>query len=194
MTKRFTLSFAAVLAGLMLTGCSLRPSRIALPLDNDIIQLGVGVKILPKADAFTCMRISPLWLGEDYVALANLSAVSVSDTHNGLAVGGILSAAGGCGLSAALLDHNGRHSGIRIGGVVCGGRQNGIQIGAVTYCSAKSHALQIGLLNFTEGVPFPIPLLNLVWPSGDEKGDSVPAEPQVTEPCITPEPHPAAGA
>lgn len=152
---------------LLVTGCSLSPSKIGVPLDNTIIQAGIGFKILPKADDFTFIRISPLWLGDDYVALANLSAVSTSDTNNGVAVGGALFADEGFGVSAALVDHNSDHIGVRLGGVVFG-KQHGLQIGIVNHSSADSRAVQIGLLNFVEGSFCPIPLVNLAWGTEEE--------------------------
>lgn len=150
------------------TGCTLSVSRVGLPLDNAIAQVGVGFKILPKADAFTFLRVAPLWLGDDYVALANLSAVSTSETNNGVALGGLLVAENGAGLSAALIDANQDHLGVRLGGIVCGQRQYGVQIGLVTYASSDSKVLQIGLLNIIEDDPTPLPFINWAWGSTDE--------------------------
>lgn len=176
MKKVFLFNISTLLMLLAFTGCTLSPSRVALPLDTSLVQAGVGVKLLPKADGFTLLRIAPVWLGDDYVAVANVSAVSFSDTNNGLAVGGLLVADEGCGVSAAVVDTNQDHIGLRLGGVVCGGKQRGVQIGLVTYCSADSTALQIGLLNFTEGRSYPIPFLNLVSPS-DATSDANADEP-----------------
>ena len=162
----------------LLVGCSVSPSRIGVPLDNAVAQVGVGVKILPKADEFTLMRISPMWLGDDYVALANLSAVSFSDTNNGVAVGGLLSADEGLGVSLAAIDHNCDHIGVRIGGVVCGKKQRGLQLGLFTSCSADSTALQIGLLNFVEGRKYPMPLFNFVSPAAIPTSSDVKLTPQ----------------
>lgn len=164
--------------GCALAGCTVSPSRIGVPLDNVVAQVGVGVKILPKADEFTLMRISPMWLGDDYVALVNLSAVSFSDTNNGVAVGGLLSADEGLGVSLAAIDHNRDHIGVRIGGVVCGKKQRGLQLGLFTSCSADSTALQIGLLNFVEGRNYPMPLFNFVSPAAIPTSSDVKLTPQ----------------
>lgn len=167
MTKILPGALALLGAFLLLSGCSFSPSRVAVPVDTFPLQLGAGINFLPKGDTDTLVRLSPLWLGEDHVILANLSAVSTSDINSGIALGGIISASEGCGLSAAVVDHNREHLGIRLGGIVCGERQVGLQIGLVTYCTADSKALQIGLLNFSEGSYWPRPLLNWVWGSFD---------------------------
>lgn len=164
MKRRLVLLLLLGFGGLFV-GCSLSPSRIGVPLDNVVAQVGVGVKILPKSDEFTLIRVSPMWLGDDYVALANLSAVSFSDTNNGVAVGGFLSADEGLGVSLAVVDHNRNHIGIRIGGVVCGKKQRGLLLGLFTSCSADSTTLQVGLLNFVEGRKYPMPFFNFVSPA-----------------------------
>lgn len=156
--------YSALIAGVGgLTGCSLSPARIGLPLDNPVAQVGVGIKLLPKADGFTLFRIAPLWCGDDFVALANVSAISTSETNNGLAVGGVLVADDGVGLSVAAVDYNRDYIGLRLGGIVWGERQRGLQLGLINYCSSDSKAVQVGLLNIVEGQPFPLPLFNGCW-------------------------------
>lgn len=166
--RRIPLFFSLLL---LLSGCTVSVARIGLPFDNTLLQAGVGIKLLPKSDAFTLLRISPLWLGDDFVAAGNLSLVSASETNAGLALGGVLLAEDGFGLSVAAVDRNKAHIGVRAGGIVCGGRQHGVQIGLVTSCSADSRALQIGLLNFVEGAAWPRPLLNVVLPADDDADD-----------------------
>ncbi len=162
--KRTILSaFLFVSVSFMLAGCSISPARIGLPLDNPIAQVGVGVKLLPKADNFTLVRLAPFWFGDDFVTLANVSAISTSETNNGVAVGGVLIAEDGVGLSVAGVDYNKDHIGVRMGGFVLGERQRGIQLGLVNYCSSDSRVLQIGLLNIVEDAPCPLPLFNFCW-------------------------------
>jgi hypothetical protein len=153
----------------MMTGCTVALSRIAIPVDTTFLQLGVGAKIMERNDEDSFIRVAPLWLGDDYIHCLNLSLISTSFANDGLAIGGILQAHEGRGISAALVDCNEDHTGIRLGLFVCGGRQDGLQIGLFNMCSDDSHVLQIGLLNWAGENEEPRFLLNGSWGIDEEE-------------------------
>ncbi|MDO5461893.1 MAG: hypothetical protein Q4F99_00175 [bacterium] len=163
----------------LVTGCTVSVSRFAIPIDTSILQLGVGSKILPCDDAFTAVRIAPFWFGDDYVSALNVSGVSTSFANNGLAIGGILSAHEGHGVSASLVDYNEDHAGVRIGLFVWGEHQDGLQIGLFNKCSDSSHALQIGFVNWAGENESPRLLLNGSW--GPNEEDSTILDPEKAE-------------
>lgn len=167
--KHTLLATVAAATLLFTTGCTVSLTRFAIPVDTTALQLGVGTKLAPCDDAFTAVRIAPLWFGDDYVAGVNVSGISTSYANNGLAVGGILSAHEGNGLSAALVDHYDVYRGVRVGLFVWGGDHKGVQIGLFNSCSDASHALQIGLLNWAGEDETPRFLFNGSWGPNDEE-------------------------
>ncbi len=151
-----------------LCGCTIAPDRIALPVDTHLVELGVGVQPVPLSEGWTCVRITPFWWDDDRILAANLGLVTVSRANTGVAVGGLVWADSGVGVSVGLVDINKDHWGVRVGGINCGGKQIGAQIGLFNYCSEDSHALQIGLLNWNSEHWWPMPFVNFANGKKDE--------------------------
>lgn len=166
--KKVFVFMSAVIGMMFFMGCTMSLARVAVPIDTTYLQLGVGAKMLPCDDSFTAVRIAPFWFGDDYVAALNVSGISKSYANNGLALGGILFAQEGAGVSASLVDYNENHAGVRIGLFVWGEHQDGVQIGLFNKCSDSSHALQIGLVNWAGEGESPRLLLNGSWGPNDE--------------------------
>lgn len=171
--KRFLSGTLMVLALFGVTGCTVSVSRFAIPIDTEVIQLGVGAKLTEWHDSATHVRLSPLWVDDDYIQGVNVSAISSCYATDGVAIGGLLHAHRGAGVSAALVDYNENHKGVRLGLFVCGGRQDGVQIGLINTCSDASHVLQIGLLNWAGEGESPRFLFNGSW--GENKKPTAPA-------------------
>lgn len=166
--KKYILFVCGIFTLFLTSGCTISLARIAFPVDTEFLQVGVGAKFVPCEDRFTFARIAPLWISDDYVAAVNVSGISTSYSNNGIAIGGLLFAREGAGVSAAFVDYNEDHIGVRLGGFVCGRRQRGLQIGLVNMCSDDSYVLQIGLINWAGDEDSPRFLFNGSWGPNEE--------------------------
>ncbi len=177
--KRFSLMCVA-LGGLLLAGCSVTPSKIAVPLDTWPVQLGVGAQFIPASESWTLFRVAPLWWDCDRVCLATVAGLSAARAHGGVTVSGMNFAETGWGISVgAVVDSCGDHTGIRVGAINCGGKQDGLQVGLFNWCNEESHALQIGLLNWNGYFLFP--LVNITIGGEDEEAVEVEEDAPVAE-------------
>ncbi len=199
MMKRFSLAF--VMGALLCAGCSISPSKVAIPFDGWFMQMGVGAQFIPATESWTLMRVSPLWFDDDRVCLLTVAGVSSARANSFVTLAGANFADSGVGVSmSALVDSCEDHVGVRVGAITCGGTQNGVQVGLFNSCSPDSHALQIGLINWNGYFPFP--LVNVALGGEDEpevetvETSSIvpreepvdPYEPLVEAPEGTPEP------
>lgn len=167
--KKTPLNLILIAAAGTLCGCSVAPDRIALPLDTHVAEIGVGLQTVPLEESWTCVRVSPFWWDDDRVLAANVGVITGSRANTGIALGGLVWAESGTGVSVGLVDVNYDHWGVRIGGINCGGKQNGAQIGLFNYCSEDSHALQIGLLNWNGKHWWPMPFFNIASGADSEE-------------------------
>lgn len=160
------LSVGVAIAG-SLSGCTVAFDRIALPVDTQIAEVGVGVQVASLSEGWSFVRVAPVWWDDDRILLANVSGVTASRANGGVTLSGLTIADSGWGLSVgALADVNGDHTGVRVGALTFGGRQVGAQIGLVNGCSEDSYAVQLGLLNWNGR--FWMPLMNVATGTAPE--------------------------
>ncbi len=187
--KRFLMA-GSLLGAMIFAGCSLSPEKVAIPVDTWVAQVGVGAQFVPATESWTLLRVAPFWMDRDRVCFLSAAGVSSARAHGGLTVGGMNFADSGWGVSVgALVDSCEDHTGVRVGAITCGGKQDGVQIGLFNWCREDSHALQLGLINWNGYFAFPI--VNIACGG---KGLPEPGEVEIVAEPETPVPAPSTPA